>query len=679
MLRPLRRMGIICAGVLIWLAAVPAQAACPQDQKFYCIDGFDNINGMVWSGRWLIALGQHEKNDGPRQYSLVRIGKDLDTGSLASVVIPLPWDQLSAYSLPETTVLKPRLRHLLVDGESIFVAGEIEFSEENGPGWSVGWAIRFDKNAQPLWNRLYSRPSLMGDNQNSRPYVRFESAHFHRNTNSLIVVGRAQQGADPKGTCEFQSNSLVARLDLNGDVVVADDLAIDDFFARQDRAQPTQLPARRHAFYDISATDNPGEYVLTGFRSAPKTSGSGPTSGCQDNVFWSVVHIPGETPIKDGEAQSRFAAIVTQPQTIGSATHHDLTYSTQHVGLGRYLFAGRGHNTATGTQGAQVYLVNAKSAGISDLKNDHHPFGTDGRSRYYAVHEIAGEGRYVVAGSAAHDSPQPNAIWSMYATRGDTLEQVRAPRLVDGLEHAHIRHLASVDNGGVFAAGSAKFDNKNHAWIAPLFDPQSNARQLVSKIQQPDQSLRRLNTLNQKDGYFELTGGDIAQAGRYFGARLGAGAQLEFIMTLEEPTIVDIAFVAQTGDADLILMDDKYKVVAFSDFQGNTNEMLEARLEPGTYYLSIPALTNIPAYELRVSTGGKTDEVMQQVQALREIDRGRLLAALEGAGYSLSAAPDTKMFGHEAVLALRAANLSAQSGTGSAETLRAAIEEAFGE
>jgi hypothetical protein len=431
-----------------------------------------------------------------------------------------------------------------------------------------------------------------------------------------LAVGRHTDGAD-SGSCTKWSRGLILSVrESDIDALQSDASILGVHF----EGPPEPGLENRVAFYDIAPTDSRGQFVASGFATAPNPDGN----GCQDNAVAVLVR---------GGVSTQWN--ISPRYLIGAPSENEVAFAVAPSGERSFLMGGQGADAGSGARAAFLAEFDFSNT-APKLRNDPFPEdGSDnsGGDRYRTLVSL-NDGSFVAAGSVSESRRARNQGFWRIQPPG-----LAAPGPANFLTResgSDIFAAAKGRDGRVLAVGRHGTDRDDVGWMGFIY-----GMKITVDRRAPDGALDLLTPQQASAGSLTLSENEIAGGYGFRDIRFGAGFEYEVRFTLSGESAVAVSALPLDGDLDLALLDREGRVRAMSSNLDDAGEFVLADLEPGEYALRIIAVSDVSEYELRIRSGVSLAEpVLDALNALGPSGRQKLAALLTGSGYDSPANAD---------------------------------------
>lgn len=593
----MRRVFLLLAAIALAFSVVGARAqqACEEATTGACYPEYITISALTATDSGYTAIAAAGSD-----LEVLRL--DLDANIVDRFRLPAPdW-------LPNQTNM-PAIEKLVTGAAgSVMGVGTVTSGNQQ-----IGAVFYLSPDNRTQWSA-----ALFVDAESS---VILYSGAYDPAEKRYLVVGRHTNGADT-GSCSKWSRGLILSIPESD---------ITNLAAYFEGPQEAGLE-NRVAFYDIAPTGGRGEFVATGFATAPAPGG-----GCQDNAVAVQVR---------GGATSQWS--VSPRFQIGSPDENEVAFAVSALDSRTFLIAGQGTDTQTGARAALLAEFGFFGTAPA-LRNDPFPDdGSDssGGDRYRALTRLS-SGSVVVSGSVSESRQARNqGVWRVQAPGMGPASPLNFVTREAGSD---IFATALGSDGRVLAVGRHGAGRGDVGWMGFVF-----GQKLVVDRRDPDPNLELLSSQQARAGSLALSAGELSAGFGFRDLRFGAGLEYEVRFTLDKATDVAASALPLDGDLDLVLVDANGSVRAISSNCGSAGEFTLADLEPGDYTLKVVAVADVEEYELRIRSGQSLSApVLESLNALHSDGRNKLAEMLTGGGYLSPASADIG-FGAAALASLLA-------------------------
>lgn len=570
--------------------ATPAAAIteCAEAEIGICFEQYSRIPTVTATSDGYAAVGM--RNDGG--LDLLRLSVE---GELLSVS-----DLGRPYQMkPPEDVFEDRMKLVASPNDVLLLVATARVgSGENRK--QRGVAARIDDRNQPNWTQLLQ--------YTNETHLILYSAAYNVQGKNFMVVGRHTDGGDPRGNCENWSVGVVFYINEADLMISGSGLTIGN---------QAPGPYNRIALYDVRPAATAGQFVASGFATAPREDGG----GCQDNaVAYQILDNSG-TPV-----------LVAGPYTVGTPRDYELAFAITPVGADRYAMVGYGVEPRNDARAAMV----AKFAfGTRPDAVRMHPFPEDGsddtgRDRYYVAEPLSGGDQILVAGYGSESRADLNqGIWRILSA---DLDDVEGPYLLTEEDGSEILAAAVGIDGKVLAAGKVGSEKNDDVmgWLGLIVDPKFSVER-----RKPDEGLYAITQREIEKGYVSFSERETSSGTGVYHSGLDGGEGIELRISISENTVLGVSALAASGDLDLLLLGENGEIIAYSANLGSAGEYLQAKVKPGDYRVTVMAISDVTDYEIRMKSSGDlpNEEVLASLNSLDEFGRTKLSRLLENSGY----------------------------------------------
>ena len=581
----IRVAACVLAGLVVFAPSFPARAdQCDEATIGECLPDHTEVTALAWIDGEFIGVGAREN------------GLDLLHVSASGELIEAETLDLPRWITGAAPAASARIDKIVPgpDG-ALLLVGSAPLSA-NGQLLQQGLLGRRSADGTVGWAPPIK---LLPDTS-----VIFYSAVYDAANNRYMVVGRHTNGSD-SGHCTAWSQSIA---------IVVPDGDLSGRYRYSLLGEQAPGPYNRSAFYDIVPMATPGEFMLTGFGTAPAPSGG----RCQDNAIY--IH----AAFSDEKGWAWLGGSL-----VGEASSGEVAFAIAPAADGNYAIAGYGTDPRSDTRGALAILVSPTGSPPDMHHLPYPPDGSDktGGDRFRVLVPIESGTALLAAGSASTSrSARNQAFWQVL---GLSLDPRRPPELLTTEIGSDIEAAATGPDGRVLAGGLHRTSDGQEGWIGIIQKGLSLAERRA-----PDASLLALSPAEKKKGYLEFSTREIAAGTGYRTRDVAADSVFEARFSLGEQTDMAVSALAVGGEIDIALLDGQGRIVAVSDNVEEAGEFIGERLEAGDYRVLVVAATDVGEYELRVGHAPfSQDEMIDRLMGLEPQLRHSLDVALHEGGY----------------------------------------------
>lgn len=604
------RPRLVARAALVGAAVAWGQAAraCDGADGVRCLPQADVLTSIVGVGPDFAAVGSAAR-DGVTQPVLLRLSASGDV--LRTIALPWPLGRP-----PEPKAVAEARRLVALPRGDMVVIGQAWYPGEPS---AASWAVRVTETGRVVWSRTFSDPALS---------IVLVAAAYDEANERVILGGRLTEGADD-GQCTKWSQSLVQVLNAATGADAMRPLL---------RGERGRSAGNREAISDIAPGGGPGRFVVSGFVTVPANR---PGRRCLDAMF-----VGSLAPAGQGQGQGLSLSTLGRLETPGAS---EVASSIRPSGVaGQYVVAGFRRDQVNEAPAALGLVVRAAPfAVLRTMSTAYPPDRSDrtGSDQFRVALPLPRTKEVLFAGFASSGRDPRRAMWQ---AASPDLQQVALPTIA-GTGGTDVFDAAANAQGSVLLAGRwSDATGRGVAFVRPLGAAGGVAATGLAAgpgagpagLRPPEARLPDIATLPLVDGSYRIPPAAVASGGGWAGGQLPAGGQVSLALRLAERRTVKVSFATDRGEADLLVLDEAGRPVAFSNFGGAATEMLIATLPAGEYSVRLLPHVGAGSYQVRLAPAQEIPvRAIGMLQRLSEERRASLAQDLAAAGYASAPEP----------------------------------------